>query len=115
MTICEPDQRREGAAVDRGAGELGLHRGDRVAIADPDAGGDVRGRAAEPGVAVVVGGPGLAPGRLAVLGPAAGAGGDHGREDVRDRGRDRRVDDLLGDRLVLAAGARLVGTGSPSW
>ena len=51
--------------------ELGLHRLDRVRVADPDADGDLLGGAAEPGVAVVVGGAGLAPGRLAGLGAFA--------------------------------------------
>ena len=54
--------------------------------------------------------PGLAPGRLAVLRALAGSGGDHGREDRRVAvGGDARVDHLLGDDLVLAACAGLVG------
>src|SRR5690242_10272680 len=57
-----PDQRREGAAHHRTAVVEGGHRRRRVGIADPDAGGDfVFDAAAEPGVAVVLGRPGLAP------------------------------------------------------
>ena len=57
-----PDQRREGAARDRLAAELGRHRLGRVRVADPD--GDVMlvGEADEPGVAVVLGRAGLARG-----------------------------------------------------
>src|SRR5262249_9227829 len=47
-----PDQRGEGASVDGQAAELGLHRGVGLRVADPDAGREVGGAAAEPGVAV---------------------------------------------------------------
>ena len=72
------DQGGEGPAVDGRAAVLGLHRGHRVREPDPDAGGDPRRGTAEPGVAVVVGGAGLAPGRVAGL-----------RRGVRCRSRRR--------------------------
>src|SRR5262249_25943825 len=68
-----PDLGREGAAVGGGAAEVGGHRGGAVGVADPDAGREVLVAAAEPGVAVVLGRPGLAPLRaVAELGAPAG-------------------------------------------
>ena len=115
------DQGGDGSAVHGRAAELGEHRIARVGVADPDAGGDVRGGAAEPGVAVVVRGAGLAPGGLAGLRALAGARGD----DARKRGDGGLGglggDDLVADGLVDAAVAVLVldrlvssADGSPS-
>ncbi len=50
-----PDDRREGAALDRLAVEQVRHGHELVGIADPHRGGDVRRPADEPGVAVVLG------------------------------------------------------------
>ena len=55
------DQGRDRAAVHGPAAELGLHRLHGVGVADPDGDRDVLGGADEPGVAVVLGGAGLAP------------------------------------------------------
>ena len=102
-----PDQRREGAAVHRAAAVLGRHRRRRVGVADPDAGGDFVGdAAAEPGVAVVLGRPGLAP--LAFGSPMlAWTPVPPVTTVVEDRLRlfgDRAlVDHLVVDRVVVAA------------
>ena len=59
-----PDQRGEGAAGDRLAAELGLHRLQAVGVADPHGDRELVGEADEPGVAVVLGRAGLAGGEL---------------------------------------------------
>ena len=72
-----------GAAGDRLALELGLHRLELVRVADPDGDGVLLRPADEPGVAVVLGGAGLA--------------GDHHAGDLRAR-RGALLDDGLQDR-----------------
>ena len=62
-----------GAAGHRLAAVLGLHRLRALRVADPHRDGELVVEADEPGVLVVLGGPGLARGELADLGAAAGA------------------------------------------
>src|ERR1700749_3896055 len=108
-----PDHRREGAAHHRAAVVERQHRRGRVRVADPDAGGHFGGdAAAEPGVALFLGGAGLAPlFRRAGVGRGPGALADHGFHDrllLLDR---FFVEDLVVDRLVFAAADRLAVLG----
>ena len=97
-----PDLGGEGPAGHGPAVVLGLHGLHLVRVADPDRHGPLLVAAGKPGVAVVLGGAGLAPGELvADLGGLAGAAGHDAREHLLGRLSDARREDALLDALAL--------------
>ena len=101
-----PDLGRVRASGDGLAAVLRQHRLQAGRIADPDGDRQLVGRADEPGVAVVLRRPGLAPcGDVAELRDLGRADLDHRLEDVRGLLRDPARQDALRDAPVAAAQA----------